>query len=83
MSIVGQRPIKPSQKKRYGKASYNEYIRARPGITGPWQVGGRNSVSFEQRIHLETDYMRNWSLWLDAKILLKTVPTVLFPKGAL
>ena len=83
MSIVGQRPIKPAQKDLYGDASFNAYIKARPGITGPWQVGGRNSVSFEQRINLETDYMRNWSLWLDLKILLKTVPTVLFPRGAL
>jgi len=83
MSIVGQRPIKPAQKSLYGDASFKAYIQARPGITGPWQVGGRNSVTFEQRIKLETDYMRNWSLWLDLKILLKTVPTVLFPKGAL
>jgi len=83
MSIVGQRPIVPSQKDLYGAENFDEYIRTRPGITGPWQVGGRNSLSFEERITLETTYIRQWSFWLDIKILFKTVPAVILSKGAL
>ena len=82
MSIVGSRPILPSQQDVYGFSNIQEYIRARPGITGPWQVGGRNALSFEERVEIERNYAANWSIRLDIKIMLKTIPVVLFPKAA-
>jgi lipopolysaccharide/colanic/teichoic acid biosynthesis glycosyltransferase len=55
----------------------------KPGITGPWQVNGRNLITdFEKVIQLETDYIREWSIWKDLGILLKTVPAVLYMRGA-
>jgi lipopolysaccharide/colanic/teichoic acid biosynthesis glycosyltransferase len=55
----------------------------KPGITGPWQVSGRNLITdFEKVIQLETDYIREWSIWKDLGILLKTVPAVLYMRGA-
>ena len=57
---------------------------AKPGMTGPWQVAGRNEVTdFEEVVALETDYMRRWSVWLDARLILKTVPVVFRRRGAL
>ena len=82
MSIVGPRPILSNQQEVYGLANMQHYIRSRPGITGPWQVNGRNALSFEERTQLESNYAENWSVWLDIKILFKTVPVVLFPKAA-
>lgn len=82
MSIVGPRPILLTQKEIYGAANFANYARTRPGITGLWQVSGRNAIPFEDRIAIEKEYSQKWSLWLDIKILFKTVPTVLFPKGA-
>ena len=81
MSLVGHRPILPSQIAEYGP-HFDTYKVARPGITGLWQVSGRNQLSFEKRAEMGSRYTRNWSLWLDFKILLRTVPAVLFPKGA-
>lgn len=82
MSIVGQRPLLPVQVETYGAANYADYIRTRPGITGLWQVSGRSTIPFDQRIEMEKEYVRNWSIWLDMKILFKTVPAIVFPKGA-
>jgi exopolysaccharide biosynthesis polyprenyl glycosylphosphotransferase len=76
MSLVGPRPPIP-----YEVEIYNDWHRARfhvkPGITGLWQVSGRNRLSFDQMVKLDIYYIENWSLWLDLKILLKTVPVVL------
>lgn len=82
MSIVGQRPILPVQQETYGPTNMQYYTRSRPGITGPWQVNGRNALTFEERVALERDYVITWSIWLDIKIMFKTVPVVLFPKAA-
>lgn len=76
MSLVGPRPILPQQRWSYGK-NFACYKSVRPGITGPWQVGGRNKLSFSERIQLECDYVRNWSLFADLMILFKTIPAVL------
>jgi lipopolysaccharide/colanic/teichoic acid biosynthesis glycosyltransferase len=54
----------------------------RPGITGPWQVSGRNDVDFEQWMKLDLGYIDNWSIWLDLEILLRTVPAVVMRAGA-
>jgi undecaprenyl-phosphate galactose phosphotransferase len=58
------------------------YMQARPGVTGLWQVSGRSDTSYEQRVRLDVWYVRNWSLWHDLAILAKTVPEVLFRRGA-
>lgn len=76
MSLVGPRPILPNEQEAYG-ATLNEYIKVRPGITGLWQVSGRNAMSFERRVYWDSWYVRNWSLWGDIVIMLKTVPAVL------
>jgi lipopolysaccharide/colanic/teichoic acid biosynthesis glycosyltransferase len=55
----------------------------KPGITGLWQVSGRNQIDFNQWMKLDLEYIDNWSLWLDVKILLKTIPVVLSGKGAM
>ncbi len=72
MSLVGPRPILPGQESRYGD-DYVYYDCVRPGITGPWQVSGRSSLSFAQRVELEAWYAKNWSLWMDVVIILKTI----------
>lgn len=76
MSLVGPRPIMPGQESYY-EDDFVYYESVRPGITGPWQVSGRNTLTFRQRVTLEAYYARNWSLWMDIVILLKTVPTVM------
>ncbi|MCA9426762.1 MAG: sugar transferase [Candidatus Omnitrophica bacterium] len=55
-------------------------LSVKPGITGVWQVSGRNSISFEEMVLLDIAYMENWSLLTDIKIILQTVPVVLFPR---
>ena len=55
----------------------------KPGITGLWQVSGRNQIDFDQWMKLDLEYIDHWSLWLDFKILLKTIPTVIFGRGAM
>lgn len=82
MSIVGKRPLLPHQALPYGQDAYRHYTRARPGITGLWQVSGRNALSFEARVELDKTYSENWSLAYDIKLMFKTVPVVLFPSGA-
>jgi len=81
MSLVGPRPIHPDEIARFGP-DIDYYHRVRPGITGLWQVSGRNDLPYERRIELNTWYVKNWSLWLDTVILLKTIPTVLSRRGA-
>ena len=66
---------------KFGK-SYPLYLRVKGGITGLWQVSGRNDVSYETRVRLDSFYVRNWSVWLDLCILYRTIGTVLFGSGA-
>lgn len=79
MSLVGPRPFLPGQESYYGD-KLRAYQSVRPGITGPWQVSGRNRRTFAERVALEAWYARNWTLWLDLVILLKTIPA-LFVRG--
>ncbi len=81
MSIVGQRPILLNQRDAFG-VHIAGYERARPGITGLWQVRGRNSLSFEQRAIMGSEYVSRWSLLLDIKLILLTIPAILFSKHA-
>ncbi|MCS6907948.1 MAG: sugar transferase, partial [Anaerolineales bacterium] len=81
MSLVGPRPIVEDEIRRYGEL-YELYCQVKPGISGLWQVSGRNETSYQERVALDAYYVRNWSPWLDLVILAKTVLVVLSGKGA-
>lgn len=81
MSIIGPRPYLPYEKADM-KDCYNDIISVKPGITGPWQVSGRNDISFEKRILIDQEYSKNKSLKTDIKIFFKTFTSVLCKKGA-
>jgi exopolysaccharide biosynthesis polyprenyl glycosylphosphotransferase len=82
MSIVGPRPFFEADLEEYDKHHFRR-LGAKPGISGMWQVFGRSTVTdFEEVVRLDTEYIDSWSLWLDLKILLMTVPAVLARKGA-
>lgn len=81
LSLVGPRPILPQELPLYrGRGALLHSVKS--GITGLWQVSGRNNLRFEQRVELELYYAQNWTFWLDIKILLKTIPVVLLKRGA-
>jgi Undecaprenyl-phosphate galactose phosphotransferase WbaP len=81
MSLVGPRPIVKAEIEKYGRG-YELYSRVRPGLTGLWQVSGRNNTSYEERVAFDEYYVRNWSIWLDAYILICTIRVVLTAEGA-
>lgn len=81
MSLVGPRMITPEELKRYGDAGWI-FRASKPGLTGFWQVQGRQEVPFEQRIQMDLFYVQNWSLSLDCKILLRTPLVVIRGVGA-
>ena len=81
MSLVGPRPIVEEEIARYGD-KFPLYIKVIPGLTGLWQVSGRNNITYEERVSLDAYYVRNWSVWLDVYILLRTVWVVLTGEGA-
>lgn len=81
MSLVGPRPIVQDEVIKYGE-KFALYIKVKPGMTGLWQVSGRNDTTYQERVNLDTYYIRNWSLWLDLYILARTAWVVLTRKGA-
>jgi Undecaprenyl-phosphate galactose phosphotransferase WbaP len=81
MSLVGPRPIVESEIKRYA-TTYDLYTRVPPGLTGLWQVSGRNNTTYEERVAFDDYYVRNWSVWLDMYILARTFRAVLHADGA-
>lgn len=81
MSLVGPRPYLPTEMPMMGEQK-NVILQAKPGITGYWQVSGRNDVTFKQRLDMESWYVYNWSFWIDIVLLFKTVGVVLGKKGA-
>jgi exopolysaccharide biosynthesis polyprenyl glycosylphosphotransferase len=81
MSLVGPRPPLPQEVDQYDWL-YRKRLSIKPGVTCLWQVSGRNQLSFKRWMELDREYIENWSLWLDLKILMKTVPVVLLGKGA-
>lgn len=81
MSLVGPRPIVEQEIFLYG-AEVSKYYSFRPGLTGVWQISGRSDTSFRERVRFDSSYVDNWSIWLDLRILLKTVPAVVFGLGA-
>lgn len=80
MSLVGPRPPIPSEVEQYD-IWQRRRLSMKPGITCIWQVSGRNSVAFEQWMRMDLEYIDKWTLWLDFKLLLLTVPAVLFGSG--
>ncbi len=76
MSCVGPRPIVPTEIEKYGDHS-ESYLGALPGLTGPWQCSGRSRLSYDQRVALDVDYTKRWSLALDISIMLRTIPALL------
>jgi exopolysaccharide biosynthesis polyprenyl glycosylphosphotransferase len=81
MSLVGPRPPLPEEVDRY-EWMFRKRLSVKPGITCIWQVSGRDSVSFNQWMKMDQEYVENWSIWLDLKILFKTIPAVLLSRGA-
>jgi Undecaprenyl-phosphate galactose phosphotransferase WbaP len=81
MSLVGPRPIVGDEIRHYAD-KFDLYKRVLPGITGLWQVSGRSDVTYTERVNLDAYYVRNWSVWLDLYIFLRTVWVVLVGDGA-
>jgi lipopolysaccharide/colanic/teichoic acid biosynthesis glycosyltransferase len=81
MSLVGPRPIVADELERY-RDLVHFYLQVQPGMTGLWQVSGRNETTYDERVRLDAWYAQNWSLWFDFVILLKTIRVVMDGKGA-
>ena len=81
MSIVGPRPVVKDELELYGPAA-DCYLKSRPGLTGLWQVSGRNDVSYGTRVAFDRHYAENWSFIFDLKIIVKTVPAVFSSRGS-
>ena len=81
MGLVGPRPIAEDELARYGQ-SMELYSSVLPGITGLWQVSGRNDTTYEERVRLDEYYVRNWSIWLDLWIVGRTARSVISGQGA-
>ena len=81
MSLVGPRPIIKAEMERYGE-HIDDYLMVRPGIAGMWQCSGRNDIDYTERVHMDSWYVRNWSVWLDIMILWRTFKAVFAKKGA-
>lgn len=81
MSLVGPRPIVAGEREKYGRF-FDEYCQTRPGLTGLWQVSGRNNTTYAQRVAFDHYYINNWTIWLDLWILAKTAPAAVSGNGA-
>jgi lipopolysaccharide/colanic/teichoic acid biosynthesis glycosyltransferase len=81
MSLVGPRPYLPRKSKEIG-VTQSEILRVPPGVTGPWQVAGRNQTSFDERVSMDADYVRHWSVWLDLVLLARTVQILVLRRRA-
>lgn len=81
MSVVGPRPIVEAEAEKFGPA-IEDYLAARPGLTGLWQVSGRSETTYEYRVQLDSAYVRNWSFRSDVAIIFRTLPCVLKSEGS-
>lgn len=81
MSLVGPRPVVTAELERYGN-QVDYYLQAKPGITGLWQISGRNDITYDSRVYLDAWYVKNWSMFNDIKILFKTLKVVTRKEGA-
>ncbi len=82
MNLIGPRPYMLNELDKIGLDNQNIIFQVKPGITGLWQVSGRNDLTFEQRLELDNWYIQNWSLWLDFTIFMKTIKVVFMKIGA-
>ena len=82
MSLVGPRPMYDPNELRIWGPKFRYYVQAKPGLTGLWQVSGRNDTTYEERIHYDELYVRGWSLALDVNLIMRTFSVVLSGKGA-
>ena len=83
MSLVGPRPLPVDEVRRIYDLAHRRRLSVKPGLTCLWQVSGRNNVKdFDEWVRLDLEYIDNWSLWLDFKILLRTIPVVVLGTGA-
>ena len=83
MSLVGPRPLPVDEVKRFEDLAHRRRLSVKPGLTCLWQISGRNQISdFKEWVRLDLEYIDNWSLWLDLKILIRTIPAVLIGTGA-
>jgi undecaprenyl-phosphate galactose phosphotransferase len=82
LSVVGPRPVVKDELEKYYGEFKKFYLAVKPGITGLWQVSGRNNTTYEDRVKLDTIYVINWSLWLDIIIILKTLKVIIKKEGA-
>ncbi|MGO8837800.1 MAG: sugar transferase [Limisphaerales bacterium] len=83
MSLVGPRPLPVDEVKRFENLAHRRRLSVKPGLTCLWQISGRNKISdFKDWVRLDLEYIDNWSLWLDLKILIRTIPAVLIGTGA-
>jgi lipopolysaccharide/colanic/teichoic acid biosynthesis glycosyltransferase len=80
MSLIGPRPAVPWEVDQY-RERHRRRLEAQPGITGLWQVSGRNRLSFDEMVELDIHYIENWSAGLDIRIFFKTLAAVLFSRG--
>jgi len=78
MSIIGPRPIVNKEKKKYGK-NLKSVLSIKPGITGLWQVSGRNNLTYKKRVKLDLNYAENYNFLMDIRILIRTIGVILFP----
>ena len=81
MSLVGPRPVIQAELARYGE-DVDYFLMVRPGMTGLWQVSGRNDLDYETRVYLDIWYVKNWSMWYDIAILFSTIKVVMQGKGS-
>jgi lipopolysaccharide/colanic/teichoic acid biosynthesis glycosyltransferase len=82
MSLVGPRPIQPMELRRFGEWGWLRRFRMKPGLTCIWQVSGRSNTTDQERMRCDLQYVDQWSLGLDVKLLLKTIPAVIRADGA-
>jgi exopolysaccharide production protein ExoY len=81
MSLVGPRPIVPSETWRYGRR-IRQYCSVRPGLTGLWQISGRSDTGYRSRVAMDVVYARSKRVWLDLRIIAATIPVVLMGRGS-
>jgi lipopolysaccharide/colanic/teichoic acid biosynthesis glycosyltransferase len=83
MSLVGPRPLPVDEVQRFDDLAHRRRLSVKPGLTCLWQINGRNKVTnFKDWVRLDLEYIDNWSIWLDFKILFRTVPVVIMGTGA-
>ena len=83
MSLVGPRPLPMYEVDNFSNPAQRRRLSVKPGITCLWQISGRNEVrEFQAWVKLDLEYIDNWSIWLDLKILFQTIPAVLLAQGA-